>query len=555
MEALLLVLAGAVLCLLLLPGSEALRGPPRLGPVMAEVDGVHPARAVQALRDGWRPGVGFLDKYPVLGSALFGLVVTVGQPDVPSAEAWLALPRDQRRLEEWRLSAAVEDALAAQRQVSRLAMALAVGVALALAAQLLRRAGVRNDGVVRLGAAVTAVSLGAAYPVAYYASTANVDALAFLPALLCLWASLDGSHRAAAVAAALATAVKDPAFVLGPVVLLGAWTDARPGRARRTLGVAALGLGVYAVATGAICAPSTWWQHASYLLSGGVQGVERIDPSDPSAWPQLLGYAGHLVLGAQGLVVAALGLLGLAWGARRDGAGVARLLLAVALTLALFVVPVGFVYARFLLVPMAVLAVGAGVAGALLVQLVLERVTDDARGRLVAVAVLIGGYLAVEFVYDRALADGAYGRAPHEPLAELTAMVEPGVDPREHARDFVAERVAAGGRVVLVADAREAGPPVDPRRVRYEVLGLDQAPHALQAWHDDASARPDLLLMMNFPTEPPSGRPADTQDLLEVGEVVGESFRVVARWGAPHGGVVERSLAIRPVITALEPLP
>jgi hypothetical protein len=161
----------------------------------------------------------------------------------------------------------------------------------------------------------------------------------------------------------------------------------------------------------------------------------------------------------------------------------------------------------------------------------------------------------VEFVYDQWLADSAYGRAPNGPLAELTEMVEPGADPRERVRDWVAEHVPDGKRVVLFADAREAGPPIDPRRVRYEVLGLDQAPHALAGWRADATTRPDLLLWMSFPTEPPSGRAADAHDLRTVGEIVVDSFRVVARWGVPSGGVVERTLAIRPILTALEPLP
>src|SRR5215510_12469984 len=51
---------------------------PDLRPNMPEVDGVHPARALVALHDAYAPGVGFLDKYPPLGSFLFGLAAAAG---------------------------------------------------------------------------------------------------------------------------------------------------------------------------------------------------------------------------------------------------------------------------------------------------------------------------------------------------------------------------------------------------------------------------------------------------------------------------------------------
>ncbi|MBM3985960.1 MAG: hypothetical protein FJ296_09790, partial [Planctomycetes bacterium] len=52
--------------------------PPDLRPVMPEVDGAHPLRALQALDTAFVPGAGFLDKYPPLGSFLFGLAVVSG---------------------------------------------------------------------------------------------------------------------------------------------------------------------------------------------------------------------------------------------------------------------------------------------------------------------------------------------------------------------------------------------------------------------------------------------------------------------------------------------
>ena len=68
------IVLGAALYLFVWPGLERLSGPADLGPVMPEMDGVHPARALAALGTEYVPGAGFLDKYPPFGSYVMGVV-------------------------------------------------------------------------------------------------------------------------------------------------------------------------------------------------------------------------------------------------------------------------------------------------------------------------------------------------------------------------------------------------------------------------------------------------------------------------------------------------
>ena len=75
---------GALIWLLFEPGPALLSGPAELGPVMAELDGVHPARATWALSTAYSPGIGFLDKYPPLGSFVMGLAVAAADSDFGS---------------------------------------------------------------------------------------------------------------------------------------------------------------------------------------------------------------------------------------------------------------------------------------------------------------------------------------------------------------------------------------------------------------------------------------------------------------------------------------
>ncbi|HZL99249.1 MAG TPA: hypothetical protein VFD43_03265, partial [Planctomycetota bacterium] len=95
---------------------------PDLRPVMPEADGVHPVRAAQALGSAYAPGGGFPDKYPPLGSVLFGLAVRAADPDFGAASDGVAdLPEVERRPALWALRDRIAVALAAERRVSRLA--------------------------------------------------------------------------------------------------------------------------------------------------------------------------------------------------------------------------------------------------------------------------------------------------------------------------------------------------------------------------------------------------------------------------------------------------
>jgi hypothetical protein len=81
----------AVVCGLLFAALQpALDAVPDLSPVMPEVDGVHPARAAEALREAYAPGGGFPDKYPPLASALMGLAGAVVDPAFGTDSADLA---------------------------------------------------------------------------------------------------------------------------------------------------------------------------------------------------------------------------------------------------------------------------------------------------------------------------------------------------------------------------------------------------------------------------------------------------------------------------------
>src|SRR5262245_65114695 len=113
---------GAVLVALLAMAVAA--RPPDLRPVMPEPDGVHPVRAILALRTAYAPGGGFLDKYPPLGSFLLGLaVVAGGAPGLRAqAEAIASAPAELRRTALWELRDEIAAALARERWLSRLAM-------------------------------------------------------------------------------------------------------------------------------------------------------------------------------------------------------------------------------------------------------------------------------------------------------------------------------------------------------------------------------------------------------------------------------------------------
>src|SRR5262249_27704591 len=154
------------------------------------------------------------------------------------------------------------------------------------------------------------------------------------------------------VALGLAVAIKDPAYAIAPVLGLACWFAGPAGRARRMATWTAAAVLTYAVAAGALTAPTVWWQHVSYLLSGGVAGVDRIDHGRLGDWWLLARHAAVLSASAIGWTGLLLGVAGL-WRLRSRSPATARLLAGSAgATVLLFVLPAGFVFVRFLLLPL-----------------------------------------------------------------------------------------------------------------------------------------------------------------------------------------------------------
>lgn len=520
---------GLLAALLWLAGSLALPGPPDLRPVMPEVDGVHPVRALEAVGSAYALGGGFLDKYPPLASVLMGLAVRGSDEGLQQAVEGLAeQPPSERRVKLWLLRDRLADALAAERWISRLAMAAAIGLLAALGLAVSGRAGWRAG----LAALLAALAFGFSYPALYYGATTNVDALALAAGLLTLWLSLRRRWVAAALAAALAVACKDPAFVLGPVVLIGAWADREEGRARRLLAVTVAGLLGYALLAGALTGPGVWWEHLRYLSSGGVAGPDRIDHGRVAEWWYLLRYGGVLARGAIGVSGVVFGLIGLGLLLAANRAAGFLLLGAIASTWLLFVAPVGFVYVRFLLLPMALLALGVGL-------MLMRCFAPAAEGRRPVGRWLL---LLLLFVAGAWYEDGD--------VLDYHRHMLPFPDARAELPAALAARVPDGRWIVVFADEREHGPPIDPERWSLDVRGLDAVGSSLAGWQQaPLLQRPDALVFMSFDNELPSGRPTETVSPPDVGDRLGDIYEVVAVFGAPIGAIPERTLAARPTVT------
>lgn len=500
--------------------------PPDLRPVMPEVDGVHPLRALQALRTAYAPGGGFLDKYPPLGSFLFGLAVAGGDDGSLAAAVDPVLAADPagRRARLWPLRDALQAALERERLLSRLAMAACAGLVVLLAGRL--AGGALQAGPLALaGPLLAGVALAVGPVPRVYAGTTNVDALALLPALGCVLALLHARWMAAGLALAAAVALKDPQVALVPVLLGGAaWRGGRKGLLRVALS-SALG---YALLSGAATGPQTWLTHVRYLLAGGVEGVDGIDHGDPSAWGRLLLHCGWLLLASAGgylVLVLALPLRG----AARERRDTTLVSLAALAPLAFFVLPVGFVYARFLLPTLALLLALAGAA--------LARPAGVARGawRVAAAAVLAGA------------------------LGLLLGAGRQALDATPDARALLVERLQSlaprGGRVLLFADEREHGPALDPALWELDVAGLAEVAPRLAALREQpAAARPDWIVVLHFPTELPSGAPRPPEPEPRPGERVAGLYEVAEVLRAPRGRL-ERAVAWRPDITLLRRLP
>ena len=501
-----------------------------LRPVMPEADGVHPVRAVEALQAAYAPGGGFLDKYPPLGSALFGLVVLAVDRDFAADTRGLtSRPEDERRAALWDLRDRIAPALSAERWLSRVAACACAAVLALLAAATARRAG-GSAGEAFVAGLLAAVALALSYPLLYYGSTTNVDALALLAGLLALQAACGRRWIAAALWAAVSTAIKDPAFVLGPLVIACALLDrADEGRARwRRAGLAAAGgLLAFALLAGALTGPGVWREHVAYLVAGGVSTVDRIDHGRPGQWLALLARCLDLSAGAIGWTGLALGVAGLLRLRAADRLSFRVLAGVVALTLLLFVLPVGFVYTRFLLLPLAALLVGAA--------LVLARLAAR-RGPALAVLAIV---LLVALLVDRRVAD-------------WPRVIAGSPDARRLAADALPGLVPDGARLALFADEREHAVPIDVRRWPLRVFGLLEGEPRLGAWVAGREPDPpDALLWMTFPVDRTSGLPQDPFVPPRVGDKVGGLYEVAAVWGAPTGAVPERALAVRPMVTLL----
>lgn len=509
---------------------------PHLAPVMAEADGVHPARAAQAFRNAYAPGVGFPDKYPPLGSFLHGAVVRVLDPEFTAqADALVALAEAPREQALWERRQDVERLLAGQRALSRAAQALAALFAALWAASLAERLlpGPASRGAALAGF-VAGLSVALGYPFLYYGGTTNVDALALAAGLGALLAAERGRWVSAGVAAGLAVAIKDPYYVLAAPLLVAAWARAAQGRRRTLLALVTSGGACWALASGALTTPTTWWEHLRYLVSGGVAGVERIDAADPAQWWALMRLVGRHWVGTFGTLGTIAALCGLAVAARRLGASLLVALLAAPL---LFVAPVGFAYVRFSLIPLAVLGVGLGLAVAWLAGAAAARAGAARR---------LGPLLLLGAIVASAAHDGALDYHRH---------VHGRPDARAQAAAWVAEHVPAGSSITLLADERRHGPPLDPFRLRVAAFGLDQAAAQLASWQAQPVAqRPDYVLWMSFPVESTAGRVRAPPAAPALGERPGGIYEVAAVWGAPSGARPESTLTLRPTIALLRRL-
>lgn len=513
----------------------AFAGPrlPDLAGTIAEVDGVFPVRAVEAWHDAYAPGRGFLDKYPAFPSWLAGGLLAALEPEFVEAAAPLAgMSAPEDRVHSVALEPEHTDAVRAIRGLSTIAMAVVVALVAGCGVAWSVRAGI-SRGVAWGATAATTAAFAASNVTLYHAISTNVDALAvaFSLGAIALLAAERPRPWAAAVLVGLAVATKDPAYVVGPLLFV-AVRDARGWGA--AFGATGLSLVVYGAATGAFVNPSAFWDHATYLVSGGVDTVPRVDPSSPTGWWGLVVHVATLTTLSLGRVLPLAALVGLALLAgRRGAAGKTALvaLLALVLPIVLFVVPVRFAYARFLFVPYAVGASLAAVALGTLAEAV------GWRGRLGAV---VGMALVLGVDGERV---GAFDLA----AGRVTAT-----SPRRDAAAFVERVVPEGGRVVIFASAQHHPPPVDPRTRTVELHGLEMPEQLLPVYRGMAAQdRPDALVFMAFTMDPASGEDGERPAVLPVGQRVAGMYEVVAVFGAPLGRAAERVLPIRPLVTVL----
>jgi hypothetical protein len=210
------------------------------------------------------------------------------------------------------------------------------------------------------------------------------------------------------------------------------------------------------------------------------------------------------------------------------------LVLAAALApIALFVLPVGFAYSRFLLPTVALLLACLGGAMARAIA----GFGGPARARSIVAAwacVVLGLVLVLSLTLPRP----APGAGPDR-------------DARREVVGLLDAHAPAGGRLLLFADEREHGPPLDPSRWQVEVAGLNEVAPRLAALRDGPpEARPDWVLVLSFPTDPPSGAPRDAPPPPQPGDRLAGLYVVTEALRAPRDGL-SRAVAWRPDVTLL----
>ena len=541
-------LAATSLWLLLGWISGGLATLPDMSPVVPEADGIHPVVASETYHSGYEIGGGVPQKYPPAAAFIMGLAIEISDPDFyDDASVLLHLEEDEQRTGLWRLKDRLAPLIAISRFATQLAMGIAMGLLAMLAAQTCWSMGISRPLSIAAGV-ICIVTFGASYPVLYHGSTTNVDAYALAPSLAMLLFALRRNWWCAAAAAGLAAAAKDPSYVAGFVLVGFAVLDAERGRARRFLGISAVGLLVYLASAGALTGPGVWWEHMQYLFQGGVSSVPRIDPAEPGQWGQLIAYSARLIWASQGPITCVAGVAGLVAIGLRSPRTALLLFAAIASVWVLFILPVRFVYLRFLLLPSAVLSVGAAALVAMLCSRGLVRLK---RPRLEALAALLIAGLWW-FAQHR---DLVFGGPPPNASRFYAREILQGAEPRLEAARAISELASPGDRIVLIADQRRQGPPLDPVRFSVQELGLDKAAPTFADWQAaPAESRPEWVLLMSSPVNQPNGGSPSQFKLPVPGSRVRGLYEVIQNFGEPTGHVVERSISIRPAISLMRRL-
>ncbi len=207
----------------------------------------------------------------------------------------------------------------------------------------------------------------------YYADAANLEmpylfwsSLALLALVRIARGAPHATYVRLGVFAAAAVATKDQAyglFLLLPIPLLA--LHARGFRDRRLLAAAAAAVVTYLVAANVLIDPRGWLAHLYYITHDGSRPYQMY-PATLDGFVRLTAHVGGLMLTAATppmLVLAGLGIYALRPSARR---GVRLLLAAAASYFLTFIGPILYVFPRFVLPLVFVVAILAGIGGATL---------------------------------------------------------------------------------------------------------------------------------------------------------------------------------------------